>query len=270
LGIAGLALGAIALALRLRGEPRRAWWPPPAPVVLVVVLAAAAPVGAFLWSLAGDTIFSGRALISSSPGLALSFGGLVTAARGPIRVVATVLLLVPYAVGGIQMLDAENQRPDMAGVVSFIEDHGPPDAPVVDLPAVSAGPQTNLEAAWAPKGEPLPSRPLLRLGQPSFQAVLDARKRGVPLLTPLPAPTAEMTARRASRLARNGEIFPVTWGPYDDLRTAPAPVSSFLAALPPRFHEVESHTFRNSWGFNQAVHVLDGSGAGPTSSRQSG
>jgi hypothetical protein len=260
LAIAALALGAVGLALKLRAQPVEDWWPPPSGVGLAAILALAAPVGALIWSLLGSSIFIPRALASSWPGLAISYGGLVTAGRLPIRFVATAMLLLAFTVGGLKMLDADNQRPDFAGVVSFVDQSGDPQSPVVELPQPSPGPQTNLETAFAPTGEASPRRPVLPLGRSTLEARLDARRRGLPLFAPLPVPSPGEIARRAGRLAGRGRLFLVTWGipNIEQLRRTPGPVADFLAALPPRFHEVESRTFPGAWFFDESVHVLQG------------
>jgi mannosyltransferase len=260
LAVAGLVLGTAGLVLTLRGRPVEDWWPPPPGVALAAILALAAPVGALIWSLLGSSIFIPRALASSWPGLAVSYGGLVTAGRPPIRFLATAMLLLAFAVGGLKMLDADNQRPDLAGVVSFIDQGEDPQAPVVDLPQPSPGPQTNLEDAFAPTGQPLPRRPVLTLGRPTLESRLNARRRGLPLFAPLPVPSPTEIAGRASSLAGRGRLYLATPGPatLEQLRRVPGPVADFLAALPPRFHEVESRTFPGLWFFDESVHVLEG------------
>jgi Dolichyl-phosphate-mannose-protein mannosyltransferase len=261
LGIAALVIGAAALLLRLRAEPLRAWDLSPVRAALPFALALAAPVGALIWSLLSDSIFVPRALIASWPGLAVSLAAVVALGRSPVRIVATCLLIGAYGVGAAMMLDPANQRPDYAGVVDFIESSGPPDAPVVDGPQPSPGPQTNLEAAFASKGQPLPTgRRILTLNAPTFQTLITARKEGVGILVPHPTPSPQQIAREASRLAGDGKLFLVNWGTatLSQLRSYPGPAADFLDALPPRFHEVESRTFPGPWIGDESVHVLDG------------
>lgn len=262
LGVAALVLGAVGLFLRLRVEPVRLWGQTPARMALAPTLALAAPVGALIWSLLSSSIFVPRALITSWPGLAVTLGAVVTVGRAPLRFVATGLLVAAFGVGAVKMLDRDNQRPDMAGVVSFIEASGPPDAPVVDVPQLTPGPQTNLEAAFAPKGQPLPTgRRILTLTFPTFQTLITARHQEVDILAPHPVPPPQQIAREAARLAGNGKLFLVSWGTgtLDQLRNYPGPVADFLTALPRRFHEVDFRTFPGLWISSESVHVLDGS-----------
>jgi hypothetical protein len=260
---AGLLLGAAGLALRIgRGGFERIW-PPRSGVVLVAILAAAAPVGAAVYSLFGDTIFTFRALITSWPGLALAMGGLVMAGLRPIRIVAATLLVGGYAIGGVKMLDQDHQRPDLARVAEYIERNGEPGSPVVEVPQPTPGIQTPMEAALAPQGEALPpDRRVLPLGFPTFGALLDARRRDLPALTPLPIPPDQDVARRAAALAGTGTLFLVTTGTgsIEELRSLPGPAAGFLAALPPRFHEIGSRSVPGVSFWDVTVHVLRGDG----------
>jgi mannosyltransferase len=261
LGVAALVIGAVALLVRLPRELFEDWGVRPRDAILAPILALAAPVGALIWSLFNDSIFVPRALITSWPGLAVTLGALATAGRPPIRYVTTALMLAAFAIGAVQMLDRDNQRPDLADAVSFIERSGPPDSPIVDQPQPTPGPQTNLAAALAPKGKLLPSdRPLFEIGFPTTQTLIEARRNGTPILTPHPTPSPEAIAREAARLAGNGKIFLVTWGTasLDVFQRTPGEVGDFLNALPPRFHEVEFRTFPGLWINAVGVHVLSG------------
>jgi len=67
-------------------------------------------------------------------------------------------------------------------------------------------------------------------------------------------------AGEAARQAGNGTLFVV--GPSGSLaavRAFPGPLSSFLDALPPRFHAVASRRFAGPVVFGFGVHVLRGS-----------
>ena len=172
-------------------------------------------------------------------------------------------MVAAFGIGAVKMLDADNQRPDLDAAVSFIERSGPPDSPVVDQPQPTPGPQTNMEAALAPKGEPLPTgRPIFELGFPTFQTLIEGRREDTPILAPKPMPTAREIANEAAMAAGDGPIFLVTWGTasLDVFERMPGQVGEFLAALPPRFHEVEFRTFPGLWISSVGVHVLDGSG----------
>jgi hypothetical protein len=259
--VGALVLGGVALLLALPDQPFRRWGIRPHDAALAPILAVAAPVGALLWSLVGDSIFVPRALITSWPGLAVTLGALVTAGRAPMRYLATGLLIAAFAIGAVKMLDADNQRPDLAGAIDLIEESGPPTAPIVDQPQPTPGPQTNLEAAIAPKGEPLPpDRSIFEIGFPTYQTLIEARRRGEGILSPHPTPTPEQLARDAAAAAGDGPIFLVTWSPasLDVFERTPGQVGDFLKALPPRFHEVEFRTYPGLWINQVGVHVLDG------------
>jgi mannosyltransferase len=260
---AGVLLGAIGLFLRWRREGDGSSSPQPSGLALVLALAVAAPVGAVLAHLAGPTVFAPRNIISSWPGLALAAGALVTAGRAPLRYAAAGLLLGGFAIGAVKMLDAGNQRPDYAGAADYIEENGSPSSPVVDWISLTPGPQTMLEAALAPKGEAgPPDRQVLTLGFPSLEGRLAVRREGRSVLTRLPVPSDQEVADQAARAAGSGTLFLVTGGAsLDALRRAPGPVADLLAALPPRFHEVESRNFQGVGLTGITVHVLSGSPA---------
>jgi hypothetical protein len=260
---AGLLLGAAGLVLRIATDGFERIWPPRSGVTLVLMLAAAAPVGAAVYSLFGDTIFTFRALITSWPGLALAMGALVTAGSSPVRIVAATLLVVGYAIGGAKMLDQDHQRPALAQAADYIERSGEPGAPVVEVPQPTPGVQTPMEAALAPQGEALPSdRRVLPLGFPTLGALLDARRRDLSALTPLPIPSDQEVARQAAAIAGTATLFLVTTGTdsIDELRTLPGPAAGFLAALPPRFHEIGSQSVPGVSFWDVTVHVLRGEG----------
>jgi hypothetical protein len=261
--VLGLLLGVVGL-LSPSGRIKKLW-PPPSGVVLVLAIAAAAPLGAALWSVIGQTIFIPRNLISSWPGYALAIGALVTAGSKPLRLAAAGLLLAGFAIGAARMLDADNRRPDLAAAVDFIERTGGPSSPVVDLPQPGSGPQTPLEVAFAPKGQPQArGRTIMTLTLPSLASQLSRRRQGGGFfdLDPSNYPSGEQIARRAGRIAGNGTLFLVTPDrvPFEQLRSCPGEVATFLAALPPRFDEVEYRTFPGFSGNPVSVYVLEGRG----------
>ena len=246
--IAAVVAGAIGVALRLRSRDGERWWPMPGGLTLVVVLAAAAPVGAALEHILGPTIFSTRNIITSSFGLALAAGVLVTAGPKPWRIAAPTLLLAGFAIGGVMMLDTQNRRPDTAGVVDYIEQNGPPDAPVADAFSLTPGPQTGLEAAFAPKGQAYPAngRKVLTIGAPTLADRLRVRYQGgVNLLDPLPVPPEGELAKEAVRAAGPGGTIFVTagTGSFADLERGTSTVANFVNDLPPCYRGVAERSF---------------------------
>jgi hypothetical protein len=207
--------------------------------VLVVVLALASPVGAALYSLFGSTVFIPNNLIPSWPGLAVAVAALLTSGPGLMRVAAVALTLAASAIGAAELLDPDNQRPDYEGAATFIDRVGRPGDPVVEVPN-SANPLTPLEVALAGSGRWTPSdHHVFRLGSPTFGSQLRARARGLPLLAPLPVPTAKMIAGQAASRARGGDLFVVV--PSDSL--VRAEVGAVLRRLRRRFHQVATRTF---------------------------
>jgi Dolichyl-phosphate-mannose-protein mannosyltransferase len=259
---AGLLIGAAGLLYRILRERDFGWWPPPDGVVLVVVLALATPVGAVIYNISGNSVFGPRNMITSTPGLAVCFGALATAAPGRLRILTVALLLGGFAIGGVKKLDANQRRPDYNGVADFIERTGTPGAPVVELKQPSPGPQTAMEAALADPGKPLPTdRHVYPLGEAPMAARLNRARTGPPsLLTPLPTPTDQQYAGLAARDAGDGKIFIV--GPAHltlaQLSAPGFPLAAFMSALPPRFHEVETRDFPGLYVFGLTVHVLEG------------
>ena len=168
-------------------------------------------------------------------------------------------------IGSVKMLDRDNRRPDYDAVASFIERTGEHGSPIVDVAQFTPGPQMTLEAAMAPNGAALPpDRSIYELGFPTLPERLEITRRGQSLYQagvgpPVPPQTI---ARQAAQGAGRGTLFVV--GPtasLDLLRAFPGPLAEFLAALPRRFHEVESRTFPGPYVFAVGVHVLSGSPA---------
>jgi Dolichyl-phosphate-mannose-protein mannosyltransferase len=267
---AGALVGGIGLVARLRADHWEGTWPPPSPIVLLVLLIVAPPIGAVLHNLIAPSVFFPRNLIGSWPALAVLTGAVLTAGAAPLRYAAIGLLLGGVSIGAVKMLDADNQRPDYEAAVDFIERNGDPGSPVVDLPQATPGPQSALEAAIAPGGEAAPpDREVLTLGYPTLETRLSTRLEDLPVLDPLlierGVPSEEEIARRAAQIAGSGKIFLVTWGGANSIeqeRAAQGSVDSFLAALPPRFHEVDSRSFDGNGVLAPSVYVLSGSAAG--------
>ena len=187
--IVSTIVGAVGILFRRRKKSEGAPWPQRDGLTLLALLAVAAPVGAALEYLVGPSVFSSRNIISSWPATALLAGVLVTAGASPWRIAATTLLLAGFAIGGIKMLSLNNQRPDYAGAVRYIDDTGPPGAPVVDTLGLTPGAQTAMEAAFAPKGRAYPSgRQVLTLAFPTLQERLRVRMLGKSIIDPEPIP----------------------------------------------------------------------------------
>jgi hypothetical protein len=254
-----LALGAVGVALAVRGDPRP-WFRPGSGLALVVILALAAPLGAILHNLVAPSIFTPRNLIASWPGFALLLGAWVTAGPKLIRVASVGLLVAGFGIGAAKMLDRDNRRAEIAAVADYIERTGDPGSPVVDLPQFTPGPQTAFDAGLAPKGEGLPAdRSVFDLGLPSFADRLELNRRGESFSQAGPAIPPEEIADRAARLAGDGTLFFVgPPAPLPAIRAYPGPMASFLAALPPRFHEIASRSFSGPPGFDIGVHELSG------------
>ena len=258
LSAVALVLGTLGLLLRASREGR--WWPPPGGVALVIALALATPLGVVLHNVVAPSIFTPRNLIPSWPGFALALGALVTAGTVPIRTAATALLIAGYGIGAAQMLEGDNRRGDYEAVASFIERTGDPGSPVVDLPQFAPGPQMSMEAALAPDDEATPGdRSVYELGLPPLQQRLEDARNGVSFSEAGPPAPPRRIAAAAAAMAGDGTLFVV--GPaarLDQVRALPGPLGAFLAALPPRFHEVQSRTFEGPSIFGIGVFVLSG------------
>jgi mannosyltransferase len=257
---ASLALGAVGAAVRISGARS---WRPSSGLILIAILTVAVPVGATLHNLFAPSIFVPRNLIASWPGFALLVGALVAAGPPAIRIASVALLLGGFGIGAAKMLDETDRRPDIAAAADYIERTGDPGSPVVDMPQFTPGPQAAFEAALAPNGEGLPAdRFVFELGLPSFADRLELNRRGESFSQAGPPVSPQEIANRAARLAGDGTLFVVgPPAPLAALRAFPGPLSSFLAALPPRFHEVGLRRFPGPSIFGIGVHVLSGAPA---------
>jgi mannosyltransferase len=257
----GIAIGLLGVVLMLRRAGGS--WRPSAAAVFVLILAFAPPVGAALHNVVAPSIFTPRNLIASWPGFALLLGALAAAGPAFIRTASIALLLAGFALGAAQMLDDTNRRPEIAEAADYIEAAGDPGSPVVELPQFTPGPQTAFEAALAPKGQGLPEdRTVYPLGLPSFADRLELNREGESFSQAGAPVSPEAIATRAARQAGDGDLFVV--GPSGSLaavRAFPGPLSSFLDALPPRFHEVDSRRFAGPVVFGFGVHVFRGNQA---------
>jgi Dolichyl-phosphate-mannose-protein mannosyltransferase len=185
-------------------------------VSLVFILALSTPVLAALYSAVSVSVFLPRNLISSSPGLALALGLIVTRPRArAVWVSATAALVAGFAVAGARMLADDSDRADYKGVASFIADRGGGPLTTVDSPGLSPGPLSQLDVAFAPgKAEPRDAA-ALRLGRPTRAAQLRASQPGGPgQFAVLPIPSPASIARQAVRRANGRPIFLVNPGDF--------------------------------------------------------
>lgn len=142
-----LALGIAGLAARLgRGASGAAPARLDRRIVLVVGLALALPVGTVVVSAVGTNLVSARNLAASWPGLALLLAAVLAAAPARLRLVAPVLAVAAFAVGGVKLLTDPFQRPDVRGAADLIERDGGPRPVVLDQTGfLSPGPLSALD-----------------------------------------------------------------------------------------------------------------------------
>jgi hypothetical protein len=211
-----IAMLGTACAIAISGVVVRARWPARRVRLqwisdyraLILVLALAMPVGLLLYSLFRNSVWDERNLIASWPGLAVATGALVTSVRGPMRVAAVALVVAGFAISALELLSPAHQRPDYRAAVAFVRRADHADDPIAELPGPSPGPLTEVDAAlagagpWAREG-----RPVLRVGQASRASVM----RAAPYAS-LPAPPADVLARRAALLARGERLFVISFG----------------------------------------------------------
>jgi mannosyltransferase len=152
LGLAAVVVvaGAMALLRRrpsLKLEPR---------VVLVAVLALGAPVGAALYSIAGDDIYIARNMTVSLPGIWLLAGAVIAALPRRVALAAATLVLAVFAIGAAKTLSPDSQRPDYKGIAHFIDDDARPGDAVLELALVgAAGPPGQALEVWLEKPHPV-------------------------------------------------------------------------------------------------------------------
>ena len=125
----GVALAA-ALVVRSRGAglPR-----PPARLVLVALLALATPIGFTIYSALGPEVFIGRYMNGALPFLALTIGSVLAAAPRAVGLAATAVVAGCLALGAVQSLQEEHQRPAYKDAAHFIDRTARPGDAVVQL-----------------------------------------------------------------------------------------------------------------------------------------
>ncbi len=229
--IAGLTAGTVGLSLNtIRADRDRRLPRLPARTLLILLFAVAAPAAIAFYSAVGNSVWEARNLIVALPAWALVVGALVTSAPGVTRIAAVGLVILGFAIAAAKMLDSGYRRPDFGAAVNFIDRVGAPGDPVIDLPPVTPGPLTEVDAAFALADHSSHARhAVLRLGYPSLNDLLSAPPYAG--LSPTPA---DVVARRAEALARGHTLFAV--GLQGEAR-------SFLMALSSRFRVLQVRTF---------------------------
>ena len=228
LGFFGLVTSRARLGARLAAGRGRA--------VLVGMLALATPVLAALVSTVGSHVFSTRNLAASWPYLALTVGAVVTAGRPAVRIVASVLAVVAFALGAAGMFRTEFRRPQYSALTRWIDERHR--GAVVDGAPFSPGPLTNFDV-----GGSRPASPVFRLGIPAQKVVPFALGQRNTDPTDI--------ARRAVATAGNGPVILVSRveaSPFGEL-----PVAQFLHALPAGYRRTERKVIRGLGVSLQAV-----------------
>ena len=245
LAVVGLAVGLVGLVVRITGRSSSRWRLRPR-TVLIVVLGVVPTILVVLYSWARVDVLGGGNIIASWPGMALAIGGLVTCPPKPLRLVAVVLTIGAFAIGGFKMLGASVQRTDADGAVAYINRVGASGDPIVSSPYFF-NPLTELDVALAEAGQS-DRYPVIRLGVPPLSEQLPhlAGPHPQPVFFLLPAVPAQRVAAQAVALSRNGTIFLVSpSGPIPALlKYYPNnPISVFYRSLPARFHVVQHASF---------------------------
>lgn len=123
-------------------------------LILLASLAVVTPLGAIAQSVLSTDVFSVRSLAASWPYLALTVAAVVTAARPPLRAVASVLLVAGMAIGAVTMLGPDYQRPSYSAVARLADKR--PGSVIVSARLLSPGPLTNFEVEGSrPKEAPV-------------------------------------------------------------------------------------------------------------------
>jgi hypothetical protein len=265
--VSGLLIGAYGLALKVKAGAVRVRWRPSSRVFLLVLLGVGPTVLIILYSAIRADIFATSFLIYSWPAFALLVGALVCVPPRPLWTLAVGLIVAAYAVGGIRTLGERAQRPDIDAAVSYIDQAGQANDPIV-CQCLSSGPLSELDVALADAGLSQ-KHPVLRLGTPAKAETLRPLSGPDPqpgLFYPPPTP-AQGVADQAVGLAHGGTIFLVAYTLHGDLRAAYSVLSppgkltierrKFLAALPAPYRVVDLRSYTGSSGnFVETVYTL--------------
>jgi hypothetical protein len=185
--------------------------------LLVVGLALATPVGAALFSAVGSTtLFGTRNLAASWPALALAFATALVSCGPRLRVAATALAILAFALGGAKMLQERFHRPDYEAAAQYVEDRVQPGDVIIDETGVlSPGPLSHLDAVLGSNQRVFRSRAPQQDDHPFniFDRVVSP---------------AEAT-RKALAAAHGRRIFVVT-GDRHGKRTPPRPMGRYRLA----------------------------------------
>lgn len=158
-GEPALVLLGLAAATALAGlavQARRSRLRYPARTGLLLVLALGAPVGAALYSLAGDDIYIARNMSVSLPGLWLTAGAAIAAIPRPAGIAAGVLALGAFAIGAAKTLDDDSRRPAYREIARYVDAGARPADAVLELPLVGAdGPPGRALEIWLDRPQPV-------------------------------------------------------------------------------------------------------------------
>ena len=234
--------------------------------LLLAALTLGVPIATAVYSAIRNTVWNPQNLIASWPGYAVLMGAILTwgaiasrPAGMAARAAATAAVLAAFAVGALEGLDVNRQRPDYDAIARYIADTGRGREPVVNQRDLSPGAVDSLDVAFAqlPESE---RHPIVRLGSPPLGQVLRE-----PPFTAIPSAPGEKVAAQAARLAGNGRLFVVLPGRAPPAliarlrrkRNTSSPdspilvkIPAFFAALPARFRLVDVYT---TTGFNRAT-----------------
>jgi 4-amino-4-deoxy-L-arabinose transferase-like glycosyltransferase len=260
--IVGLILGLVGTALRVVGH-RKLAFSARSPIALPFLLALAAPLGVVLYSSLRTSLWDPRNLSASWPGLALTVSWLLTSLRRPLRVAAVALVVGGSAIGAVNLMSSDNERPDYTAAAELVRHEGVASSPVAIVPAPGPGPLAAMDAALAYSG--WRGRPLLRIGAPSLAALLRA-----PRFAFLPPTPLKLLVAAADRTPPGVKLFVIAPGaePLEGLlasspvnvpralgpvlgtgaygrlmATVFPPLSSFVRAVMASFRYVETRIF---------------------------
>ena len=207
---------------------------PDSKTTLLVTLALAPPLGAGLYSLVSVDVFVSRNLISAFPAWALIAGTLAVAARGWLRIGTIAAVLGGFALGGVMMLSADNQRTDYSSAGEYLSESLEDGDAIVDSPVPAPGGRLALDVALADLDAD--DLTLHRLGvAPLADRVEALAPGGAGQYYPIEVPSGEDIAGAAIRDAENGRIFLVLGGKPVSLEESAGGeghVFDFLEGLP--------------------------------------
>lgn len=112
---------------------------------LLVVLAAATPIGAALYELTDSSVFGPRYLSASVPAGTLVIGALLAAPRrGAIVAACTAAVVVGVAVGTMETLRPDSERPNYRAAAHELDRIAAPGEPIIELSTFVGPPSRNL------------------------------------------------------------------------------------------------------------------------------